>query len=161
MTTSCSHIGLWSGYAEQHEPLIWDGYFYVLLPQTQKLYHWSERGTGGVQVEHREKWKWLKERKTDEKQRQTVKWGRREKLRQQRGFSLTRERLYRIWPVHLVFQNMETENKLRMVMKRPLSRDCCLYINIRMVLLLPDSGCHFLFLSWEKISSTFCCFIIG
>lgn len=141
MTTSCSHIGLWSGYAEQHEPLIWNGYFYVLC---LKLRNYTI-GPRGVQVEHREKWKWLKERKTDEKQRQTVKWGRREKLKQQRGF-LTQERLYRVWPVHLVLQNMETENKLRMVIKRPLSRDCYLYINIRMVLLLPNSWCCFLFL---------------
>lgn len=103
MATSCSHIGLWSGYAEQHEPLIWDGYFYVLC---LKLRNYTI-GPRGVQVEHREKWKWL-ERKTDEKQRQIVKWGRREKLKQQWGF-LTRERLYRLWPVHLLLGNMKTE----------------------------------------------------
>lgn len=30
MTTSCSHIRLWSGFMGQHGPLIWDGYLYGL-----------------------------------------------------------------------------------------------------------------------------------
>lgn len=154
MTTPCSHIGLWSGYAEQHEPLIWDGYFYVLC---LKLRDYTI-GPRGVQVEHREEWKWLKERNSDEKQRQIVKWGRREKTT--KGIFNSRETIQGLAsPPWVEYGNWE--NKLRMVMKRPLSWDCCLYINIRMVLLLPDRWCRFLFLSWERICSTFCCCIIG
>lgn len=156
MTTPCSHIGLWSGYAEQREPLIWDGYFYMLC---LKLRNYTI-GLRGVQVGHREKWKWLKERKTDEKQRQS-KMRKERKVKTTKGIFNWRETVQGLASPPCVAEYGNWENKLRMVMKRPLSWDCCLYINIRMVLLLPNSWCRFLFLSWERISSTFCCCIIG
>lgn len=118
MTTPCSHIGLWSGYVEQREPLIWDGYFYMLC---LKLRNYTI-GLRGVQVGHREKWKWLKERKTDEKQRQS-KMRKERKVKTTKGIFNWRETVQGLASPPCVAEYGNWENKLRMVMKRPLSWD--------------------------------------